>query len=146
MEFYSHSPEETEAFGAEYAKGLQAGDVIALRGDLGAGKTAFTRGVLHGLGYQGRVTSPTFAIANEYHTERAQVVHFDMYRILDPEALFELGFEEYLDGNHIVLIEWSENIEDALPEKRRTVTITYGAAEDERRIVYTEDGNEDTEL
>lgn len=137
MEFYSHSPEETEAFGAEYAKTLSPGDVIALEGDLGAGKTAFSRGVLRGLGYTGRVTSPTFAIANEYRTGRAPVVHCDMYRILDLDALYELGFDEYLDGAHIVLVEWSENIADALPDDRRTVSIVYGEEPDTRRIVCT---------
>ena len=109
MEYITHSPEETEALGAEYAKSLKAGDVVAFSGDLGAGKTAFTRGVLHGLGYRGRVTSPTFAIANEYETPTVKVAHFDLYRILDSEALFEIGFDEYLDGSRIVLIEWSEN-------------------------------------
>lgn len=98
MEYITHSPEETEALGAEYAKSLKAGDVVAFSGDLGAGKTAFTRGVLHGLGYEGRVTSPTFAIANEYETPTVKVAHFDLYRILDSEALFEIGFDEYLDG------------------------------------------------
>ena len=88
MEYITHSPEETEALGAEYAKSLKAGDVVAFSGDLGAGKTAFTRGVLHGLGYEGRVTSPTFAIANEYETPTVKVAHFDLYRILDSEALF----------------------------------------------------------
>ena len=103
MEYITHSPEETEALGAEYAKSLKAGDVVAFSGDLGAGKTAFTRGVLHGLGYEGRVTSPTFAIANEYETPTVKVAHFDLYRILDSEALFEIGFDEYLDGSRIVL-------------------------------------------
>ena len=122
MEYITHSPEETEALGAEYAKSLKAGDVVAFSGDLGAGKTAFTRGVLHGLGYEGRVTSPTFAIANEYETPTVKVAHFDLYRILDSEALFEIGFDEYLDGSRIVLIEWSENAADVLPEAahRRT--------------------------
>lgn len=147
MEFYSHSAEETEAFGADYAKGLAAGDVIALTGDLGAGKTAFSRGVLRGLGYTGRVTSPTFAIANEYHTAHAPVVHFDMYRILGEEALAEIGFEEYLNGNYIVLIEWSENILGALPEKHRCVSITYGAQPEARKIVCTGGAeDEDSEL
>ena len=73
MEYITHSPEETEALGAEYAKSLKAGDVVAFSGDLGAGKTAFTRGVLHGLGYRGRVTSPTFAIANEYETPTVNI-------------------------------------------------------------------------
>ena len=100
MEYITHSPEETEALGAKFALSLHPGDVVAFSGDLGAGKTAFTRGVLRGLGYTGRVTSPTFAIANEYHTDRADVAHFDLYRILDSEALFEIGFDEYLDGSN----------------------------------------------
>ena len=138
MEYITHSPEETEALGAEYAKSLNAGDVVAFSGDLGAGKTAFTRGVLHGLGYEGRVTSPTFAIANEYETPTVKVAHFDLYRILDSEALFEIGFDEYLDGSRIVLIEWSENAADVLPEAYKTVHIAYGDADNDRRITIGE--------
>ena len=138
MEYITHSPEETEALGAEYAKSLKAGDVVAFSGDLGAGKTAFTRGVLHGLGYEGRVTSPTFAIANEYETPTVKVAHFDLYRILDSEALFEIGFDEYLDGSRIVLIEWSENAADVLPEAYKTVHIAYGDADNDRRITIGE--------
>ena len=129
MEYITHSPEETEALGAEYAKSLKAGDVVAFSGDLGAGKTAFTRGVLHGLGYEGRVTSPTFAIANEYETPTVKVAHFDLY---------EIGFDEYLDGSRIVLIEWSENAADVLPEAYKTVHIAYGAADNDRRITIGE--------
>lgn len=102
------------------------------------GKTAFTRGVLHGLGYEGRVTSPTFAIANEYETPTVKVAHFDLYRILDSEALFEIGFDEYLDGSRIVLIEWSENAADVLPEAYKTVHIAYGDADNDRRITIGE--------
>ena len=120
------------------AKSLKAGDVVAFSGDLGAGKTAFTRGVLHGLGYEGRVTSPTFAIANEYETPTVKVAHFDLYRILDSEALFEIGFDEYLDGSRIVLIEWSENAADVLPEAYKTVHIAYGDADNDRRITIGE--------
>lgn len=138
MELVSQSPEETEAIGARFAEALRPGDVVALEGDLGAGKTAFVRGVLRGLGYAGRVTSPTFAIANEYETSRAAVVHCDMYRILDESALYELGFGEYLDGRRVVLIEWSENIRYALPETRKTVRIVYGEAPDERKIEMVE--------
>ena len=91
MEYITHSPEETGSTRRRIRKSLKAGDVVAFSGDLGAGKTAFTRGVLHGLGYEGRVTSPTFAIANEYETPTVKVAHFDLYRILDSEALFEIG-------------------------------------------------------
>ncbi|MCF2670938.1 MAG: tRNA (adenosine(37)-N6)-threonylcarbamoyltransferase complex ATPase subunit type 1 TsaE [Butyricicoccus sp.] len=132
MRLTTHSPEETEQAGADFARTLRPGDVVTLDGELGAGKTAFARGVLRGLGYEGRVTSPTFAIANEYDAPGGMVAHFDLYRILDEEALFELGFEEYLDGERILLIEWSENAGALLPEAHRTVQITYGAADDTR--------------
>ncbi len=138
MQYLSHSPEETEELGVRFAGALRPGDVVALEGDLGAGKTAFVRGVLRGMGYTGRVTSPTFAIANEYETVHAAVVHCDMYRILDEDALYGLGFEEYLDGRRILLIEWSENIRYALPDKRKTVRITYGEGPEERRIEMME--------
>ena len=134
MEFLTNSPVETEAVGVALGKILAPGTILAYRGDLGAGKTAFARGVLRGLGYIGRVTSPTFAIANEYDAPGALVAHFDMYRILDPEALFELGFEEYLDGSRILLIEWSENVREVLPEELKTVRIVYGAEEGTREV------------
>ena len=121
MQIISHSPEDTERAGADFAQTLQPGDVVTLDGDLGAGKTAFARGVLRGLGYTGRVTSPTFAIANEYSAPGGAVVHFDLYRILGEEALFELGFEEYLDRERILLNEWSKNAGALLPAKHRAV-------------------------
>ncbi|MDO5142440.1 MAG: tRNA (adenosine(37)-N6)-threonylcarbamoyltransferase complex ATPase subunit type 1 TsaE [Eubacteriales bacterium] len=138
MEYITHSPEETEALGADYARALRPGDVVAFSGDLGAGKTAFTRGVLRGLGYEGRVTSPTFAIANEYDTPAGRVVHCDLYRLLDSDALLEIGFEEYLDGRCIVLIEWSEHAADLLPACYRTVHIAYGATAHDRQITTGE--------
>ena len=138
MRLTTHSPEETEQAGADFARTLRPGDVVTLDGELGAGKTAFARGVLRGLGYEGRVTSPTFAIANEYDAPGGMVAHFDLYRILDEEALFELGFEEYLDGERILLIEWSENAADILPEAYKTVHIAYGDADNDRRITIGE--------
>lgn len=138
MEYISHSVEETEQIGMRYAAALSPGDVVTLDGELGAGKTAFARGVLRGLGYAGRVTSPTFAIANEYETDTADVAHFDMYRILNAEALWELGFADYLDGQRIVLMEWSANVADALPARYKTVRITYGEQPDSRIIVTGE--------
>lgn len=140
IQYLSHSTEDTEAFGERFAQMLHPGDVVAFTGDLGAGKTAFSRGVLHGLGYTGRVTSPTFSIANEYHTPQADVAHFDMYRILDTEALWELGFDEYLDGHRIVLIEWSENIAEVLPPHKQ-VSICYGEQPDDRMITITEESS-----
>ncbi len=138
MEYITHSAEETERLGAEYAKSLRPGDLVAFSGDLGAGKTAFTRGILRGLGYEGRVTSPTFAIVNEYTTPVGRVAHFDLYRILDSEALFEIGFEEYLDGSRIVLIEWSENAANLLPHPYKSVCIAHGDADDDRKITIEE--------
>lgn len=140
MEYLSNSAEETEEIAAAYARTLRPGDVITLDGDLGAGKTAFARGVLRGLGYTSSVTSPTFAIANEYETAFAPVAHFDMYRILSAEALWELGFDDYLDGARIVLIEWSQNIVNALPPQYKTVCIAYGGAPDSRVITIGEVG------
>ncbi|MFR4972584.1 MAG: tRNA (adenosine(37)-N6)-threonylcarbamoyltransferase complex ATPase subunit type 1 TsaE [Butyricicoccus pullicaecorum] len=103
------------------------------------------RGVLRGLGYPGRVTSPTFAIANEYSAPDGTVVHFDLYRILDEEALFELGFEEYLDGTRILLIEWSENAGGLLPVHHKSVRLTYGEQPDDR-LLEIEEIHETTEL
>lgn len=138
MKIYaSHGVEETERLGAEFAQTLRPGAVVAFTGDLGAGKTAFSRGILRGLGYTGRVTSPTFAIVSEYHTEKADVAHFDMYRIPDAGALWDLGFDDYLDGRRIVLIEWSENIREALPPHIQ-VAIRYGEEPDARIVTITE--------
>ncbi len=145
MQIITHSPEQTEQAGADFARTLKPGDVVTLDGDLGAGKTAFARGVLRGLGYPGRVTSPTFAIANEYSAPGGTVVHFDLYRILDEEALFELGFEEYLDGERILLIEWSENAGALLPAQHKSVHLTYGPEADDR-LLEIEEIHETTEL
>lgn len=121
--YRSESPERTEEIGAQLALQVEAGTVIALEGDLGAGKTAFARGFIRALGYEGRVTSPTFTIVNEY--PECGVCHFDMYRILDEDALYDIGWDDYLDGERILLIEWSENIRYALPERCVTVTIRH---------------------
>lgn len=138
MEYITHSPEETEALGAKFALSLHPGDVVAFSGDLGARKNRLharraARSRLYGPRHQ-----PTFAIANEYHTDRADVAHFDLYRILDSEALFEIGFDEYLDGSKIVLIEWSENAVDILPDSYKTVHIQYGNFENDRVVTIGE--------
>ena len=111
MEFYTHSPKETEAVGARLGSALSPGSVVAYFGGLGMGKTAFTRG----LGYQGRVTSPTFTIVNEYEGGRLPLFHFDMYRLTSAEDLFDIGWEDYLSRGGVCAVEWSENIADALP-------------------------------
>ena len=122
MEFITHSPEETEALGARLAQRLFAGTVIAYRGDLGAGKTAFTRGLARGLGFQEQVTSPTYTIVNEYLGGRLPLFHFDMYRLHSADDLFDIGWDDYLDRNGVCAVEWSENVAEAL-ENPLTVTI-----------------------
>lgn len=116
MKFLSNSVEQTEEIGRKLALKLSKKDIIAFSGDLGAGKTAFSRGILNGLGYENYVTSPTFAIVNEYFTEKFTVYHFDMYRILDEDSLYEIGFDDYLNSNGILIIEWSENVINFLPK------------------------------
>ena len=114
MEFITHSPEETEALGAALAKLLVPGDIIAYRGDLGAGKTAFTRGLARGLGCREPLTSPTYTIVNEYLSGRLPLFHFDMYRLTSSEDLWGIGWEDYLDRGGVCAVEWSENVEDAM--------------------------------
>lgn len=113
--FMSDSPEKTEQIAADFAKRLGGGEVIAYRGGLGMGKTCFTRGLALGLGYNGEVTSPTFALINEYIGGKFPLYHFDMYRISSWDELYSSGFFEYIEENGIVAAEWSENIENALP-------------------------------
>ena len=122
MEYLSHNVTETEALGARLAQHLRAGDVLAYYGDLGAGKTAFTRGLAAGLGCTGRVTSPTFTIVNEYDGP-VPLFHFDMYRLSDSDELFDIGWEDYLSRDGICAVAWSERVADALPEDAVTVTI-----------------------
>ena len=113
---------ETEAQGEALAKRLAAGAVIALTGGLGAGKTAFVRGLARGLGFTGRVTSPTFTIVNEYDSE-IPLFHFDMYRINNEDELFEIGWDDYLERGGVIAVEWSENITGLLPENSVFVDI-----------------------
>ena len=114
MEFITHSPEETEAVGAALGKALKPGTVLAYTGDLGAGKTAFTRGLAQGLGATDRVTSPTYTIVNEYLSGRMPLFHFDMYRLSSSDDLWDIGWEDYLERGGVCAVEWSENVEDAL--------------------------------
>ena len=136
MEYLSNSEAETEALGETLARRLKAGDVIAFSGDLGAGKTAFTRGLARGLGVTERVTSPTFTIVNEYLGGRLPLFHFDLYRLGSAEELFDIGWEDYLDRGGVCAVEWSENGEGVLEEPIR-VDIRRGAADDQRVITIT---------
>ena len=132
MQFITNSPMETEAIGAALSKILTPGSVIAYRGDLGAGKTAFTRGLARGLGVGDPVTSPTYTIVNEYLGGRMPLFHFDMYRLHSADDLWDIGWEDYLERGGICAVEWSENVRDAM-ENPITVTIEK-LGEDTRRI------------
>lgn len=137
MEYLTRSAAETELLGARLAARLLPGDVIAYRGDLGAGKTAFTRGLARGLGIGEAVTSPTYTIVNEYLAGRLPLFHFDMYRLHDAEELFDLGWEDYLARNGVCAVEWSENVREAL-EDPITVAISKDPTdENARRITIT---------
>ena len=133
MEFLTNSPAETEAIGEKLASILTPGTVIAYRGDLGAGKTAFTRGLARGLGCTDLVTSPTYTIVNEYLNGRLPLFHFDMYRLASSDDLWDIGWEDYLDRNGVCAVEWSENVADAL-EDAILITI-HKTGETSRRIV-----------
>lgn len=134
MEFVTNSEQETEALGVRLAGKLEPGAVIAFTGDLGAGKTALTRGLARGLGISERITSPTFAIVNEYEGGRLPLFHFDMYRVASSDELFDIGWEDYLAREGVCAVEWSENIADALEEGTISVEIRRGASEGQRVI------------
>ena len=140
MTYVTNSPAETEALGQRLAETLQPGDVIAYTGDLGAGKTAFTRGLARGLGITERITSPTFTIVNEYLGGRLPLFHFDMYRLGSSEELYEIGWEDYLARGGVCAVEWSENVRDALPPDAVTVTIARCPENDGWRTITIEGG------
>jgi tRNA threonylcarbamoyladenosine biosynthesis protein TsaE len=114
IEIRTSTYEETVEIGLRLGKLLRGGEVICLEGNLGTGKTAFTSGIAGALGVKGYITSPTFTIVNEYNS-RIPLYHFDVYRIADVEEMYEMGFEEYLESNGVVVIEWSNLIKGALP-------------------------------
>ena len=114
MEYMTNAPEETEALGEKLAKLLRPGTVLAYLGDLGAGKTAFTRGLARGLGCRETVTSPTYTIVNEYLGGRLPLFHFDMYRLTSSDDLWDIGWEDYLDRQGVCAVEWSENVPEAM--------------------------------
>lgn len=138
MQLITTSPAETEAVGAALAEHAVPGMVIAYRGDLGAGKTAFTRGLARGLGYPDPVTSPTYTIVNEYLGGRLPLFHFDMYRLASADDLWDIGWDDYLERGGVCAVEWSENVEEAM-EGAVLVTIEK-LGEDTRRITI-EGGN-----
>ena len=131
--FLSNNPAETEQIAGELAKKLESRTVIAFRGDLGMGKTCFTRGLATGLGYTGEVNSPTFALVNEYFGGRLPLYHFDMYRISSWDELYSSGYFEYLELDGIIVAEWSENIENALP--KNTIYVEFEALSENIRKI-----------
>ena len=133
--YVTNSEEETEALGARLAEQLGPGAVVAFTGDLGAGKTAFTRGLARGLGIPDRVTSPTFTIVNEYEGGRLPLFHFDMYRLASSDELFDIGWEDYLARGGVCAVEWSENVSEALEEDAVRVDLRRGGTENQRHIV-----------
>ena len=138
MQYITTSPERTEALGERLGERLRGGEVIAYRGELGAGKTAFTRGLARGLGISVRVTSPTYTIVNEYGGGRLPLFHFDMYRLRSSEDLFDIGWEDYLERGGVCAVEWSENVADALDG---AIWITIEKTGDDSRKITIEGGD-----
>jgi tRNA threonylcarbamoyladenosine biosynthesis protein TsaE len=132
-----HSEAETIEFGLELAKGLKAGDIVCLMGELGTGKTTLTKAIAKGLGITDSVTSPTFTIIQEYSGGRLPLYHFDVYRVTDPQEMFEIGAFEYFDGNGVCVIEWANNIMEIIPEESIVIHIYYGKEEGARVYEYT---------
>ena len=143
MEFITNSPEQTEKVGAALGKQLKPGALIAYQGDLGAGKTAFTRGVACGLGAKESVTSPTYTIVNEYLSGKYPLFHFDMYRLASADDLFDIGWEDYLDRGGICAVEWSENVVDAM---EGAIIVTIEKLGGDSRRITVEGGPELADL
>lgn len=137
MQYLSHSAADTEELGRRLAAVLRSGDVVAYRGGLGAGKTAFTRGLAAGLGCTARVSSPTFTVVNEYDGP-LPLFHFDMYRLSGAEELFDIGWEDYLSRPGVCAVEWSERVEEALPGDAVTVTIARCPENENWRLITVE--------
>lgn len=138
MRFLTNGPEETEALGAKLAGTLQPGTIIAFTGDLGAGKTAFTRGLADGLGCMEPVSSPTYTIVNEYLTGRMPLFHFDMYRLGSSDELFDIGWEDYLSRGGVCAVEWSENVADAMED---AILVHIRHLTDSQREIIIEGGD-----
>ena len=135
------SEKETEQIGEAIGRAAEPGTVVALIGDLGTGKTTLTKSIARGLGVTETVTSPTFNIIREYKSGRIPLYHFDVYRIGDPDEMFELGYEEYFYGDGICVVEWADIIEELLPEDAVIIRIERGADEEEREYrIESEDG------
>lgn len=143
MQFITKSPEETECVGERLGASLHGGEVVAYLGGLGAGKTAFTRGLARGLGISARVTSPTYTIVNEYTGGRLPLFHFDMYRLGSSDELFDIGWEDYLLRGGVCAVEWSENVHDAM---ENAITVTIEKMDDETRSITIEGREDDADF
>lgn len=137
MCFTTKTPEETEALGEALGRQLRGGEVIAYLGGLGAGKTAFTRGLARGLEIHERITSPTYTIVNEYLTGRLPLFHFDMYRLETADDLFDIGWEDYLQRGGVCAVEWSENVCEAM---EGAIFVTIEKLSDDVRRITVEGG------
>lgn len=138
--YISSSPNDTVNIAESFAKKLSGGEIIALKGGLGMGKTCFVKGLARGLGFRGQVTSPTFAIVNEYIGGRLDLFHFDMYRITGWDDLYSTGYFEYSAAGGVVAVEWSENIEGAL-EKENVIYVTIERISENERKITISGGN-----
>lgn len=137
--FESYSYEDTHKIAGEIADALKGGEFIAMYGDLGAGKTAFVQGLAKALGINNHITSPTFTIVNEYEG-RLPLYHFDVYRIADPDEMYEIGYDEYIYSDGVCVVEWAELIEDLFPDKYYKITILKDEEKDfdYRKIIFEE--------
>ena len=143
MEFITHSPAQTEAVGQALGRVLTAGTVLAYEGDLGAGKTAFTRGLAQGLGCTDMVTSPTYTIVNEYLSGRLPLFHFDMYRLRSADDLWDIGWDDYLDRGGICAVEWSENVREAMDG---AISVRIEKLDEDSRRILIEGGDRIADL
>ncbi|MGI6705572.1 MAG: tRNA (adenosine(37)-N6)-threonylcarbamoyltransferase complex ATPase subunit type 1 TsaE [Clostridia bacterium] len=141
----SFSEKETEEWGRRLGQAIKPGSFIALEGDLGAGKTAFTRGIARGLGIDDPITSPTYTLVQEYEG-RLPLYHFDVYRLDDPDEILEIGAEEYFYGEGVTVVEWSQRIEDYLSPEHLIVRIDKGSNDNERELVWLPQGQQYVEL
>ncbi|WP_120168834.1 tRNA (adenosine(37)-N6)-threonylcarbamoyltransferase complex ATPase subunit type 1 TsaE [Thermohalobacter berrensis] len=145
MKIVTNSPEETKEFGYKLGTLLKGGDILCLSGDLGAGKTTLTQAIAEGMGIEDYITSPTFTIINEYEG-KLPLYHFDVYRLEGPEAMDDLGYEEYFYSNGVCIIEWANLIEEILPEERINITIKRGNGENKREIIIDGVGKRHEEI
>ena len=143
MQVITENPQQTEELGERLGRSLRGGEIIAYRGGLGAGKTAFTRGLARGLGIPMRVTSPTYTVVNEYTGGRLPLFHFDMYRLGSSDELFDIGWEDYLARGGVCAVEWSEQVADAMDG---AITVTIEVLSEERRRITIEGGTANADI